>query len=81
MLSQLCLDFQKYVISSGNLTKNQAFLLNLPFKFLPRDPGSRDPTFCGLCIRLRSGKNKHNLSITKAQILPHDELKIEENQS
>ena len=32
-------------------------------------------------IRLRSGKNKHNLSITKAQILPHDELKIEENQS
>ena len=32
-------------------------------------------------IRLRSGKNKHNLSITKAQILPHDDLKNEENQS
>ena len=32
-------------------------------------------------IRLRSGKNKHNLSITKAQILPQDELKKEENQS
>ena len=29
-------------------------------------------------IRLKSGKNKHNLSITKAQILPEDELKNEE---
>jgi len=32
-------------------------------------------------IRLESGKNKHNLSITKAQVLAHDEGKNEEYQS
>ena len=30
-------------------------------------------------IRLKSVENKHNLSITKAQILPQDELKNGEN--
>ena len=30
-------------------------------------------------IRLKYGKNKHNLSITKAQILAQDELKNEQN--
>ena len=29
-------------------------------------------------IRLKSGKNKHNLSITKAQFLPQGELKMKE---
>ena len=32
-------------------------------------------------IRLKSGKNKHNLSITKAQILPQDEQKNEQNRA
>ena len=32
-------------------------------------------------IRLKYGKNKHNLSITKAQILPKDQLKNEQNQA
>ena len=32
-------------------------------------------------IRLKSGKNKHNLSITKGQILPQDELKNKQNQA
>ena len=32
-------------------------------------------------IRLRSGKNKNNLRIIKAQILPKDELKSKENQA
>ena len=31
-------------------------------------------------IRFKSVENKHNLSITKAQILPQDELKNGENQ-
>ena len=32
-------------------------------------------------LRLKYGKNKHNLSITKAQILPKDQLKNEQNQT
>ena len=32
-------------------------------------------------IRLKSVENKHNLSITKAQILPQDKLKNGENQA
>ena len=32
-------------------------------------------------IRLRSGKNKNNLRIIKAQILPKDELKSKENRA
>ena len=32
-------------------------------------------------IRLRSGKNKNNLRIIKAQILPKDKLKSKENRA
>ena len=32
-------------------------------------------------IRLRSGKNKNNLRIIKAQILPKDEVKSKENRA
>ena len=32
-------------------------------------------------IRLKYEKNKHNLSITKGQILPKDQLKNEQNQA